>query len=112
GLGPQASEQPGARLLEDLELGVGLVDPELVEGRVLGLLDGAPRHLHPLHRSPAPTPLFRPPARLGLRSRPLAATPLARAPGPLGRAAAVATRAAAVATRAAAVVTPRRSCLR
>src|SRR5439155_24586938 len=55
------------------EPGLALVHTELVEGRLLGLLDRATGHLHPFHRSPASSPFLAPPAAL-LGPRPRAAS--------------------------------------
>lgn len=49
GLGTQASEQADLRALQDLELSIARVDPELVEGKFLRFVDGAASRLHPLH---------------------------------------------------------------
>src|SRR5690606_34644619 len=48
-LATHATEEPRPGLLEDLELGVGLVDVQLVEGQLLGGLDGLRAGLYPLH---------------------------------------------------------------
>jgi hypothetical protein len=44
---PPEETRPG--LLENLELGVVLIDAQLVEGAVLGFLGAAPRGFDPLH---------------------------------------------------------------
>src|SRR5581483_6954110 len=64
-LAPLAAEQPDFRLLEDLELGVVFIDPELIERGVLGLLDRPARRDDPFHRRYCP----------GLGRRPLGAGP-------------------------------------
>src|SRR5690606_17854209 len=49
GLAPEAAEQARSGLFEDLDLGVLLVDAELIERDVPGLLDGPGGDLDPLH---------------------------------------------------------------
>ncbi len=49
GLGAQSAEKATLRLLHDLELRIGLMDTELIEGGVLGFLDGLGRHFYPFH---------------------------------------------------------------
>ena len=48
-LTPDAAEQPGPRLLQDLELGVALVHAQLVERVILGFFGRPTGRLHPLH---------------------------------------------------------------
>jgi hypothetical protein len=45
-----ATEQTRSRFLHDLELGIALVDAELVERVILGFCDRAPGRLDPFHR--------------------------------------------------------------
>jgi hypothetical protein len=49
GLRPQPPEQPGTGLGDDLELGLALVDAQLIEGCVLGLFDSPTGYLDPFH---------------------------------------------------------------
>src|SRR5438552_11678780 len=71
-LATNTAEEPRSGLAKDLELGILLVHAELVQGQVLGLLDGAPDGLDPLHLTgpawtgdcrsalhPSPLPHFR-----------------------------------------------------
>jgi hypothetical protein len=46
---PETPEQAALGLLEDVELGVLLVDTQLIEGGILCLLDGATGGLDPFH---------------------------------------------------------------
>ena len=67
GFASHPTEQSGSRFLEDLELGVRLVDTELVEGCFLGLVEATSGGLNPLHLSVPYLPRLlrfrRPPAR-------------------------------------------------
>src|SRR5581483_5338391 len=50
GLTTQAAEQTDSRLFQDLDLGIVLVDAELIERGLLGFVDGLARRLDPFHR--------------------------------------------------------------
>src|SRR4029450_1572064 len=75
GLAAGQAEQAALGLLEHLELGVTIVDPELVQCPFLGLLDRLRGHGHPLHHSP----LLLAGSGLGERRRGPAATARRRA---------------------------------
>src|SRR4029453_6190173 len=82
-LRPQAPEEALLRLLDDLHLGVLLIDPQLVEGRFLGLLDSSSGRLDPFHCDLLPLLLLTGPGvRLGCRRRPAGCGLLVLRPGP------------------------------
>ena len=66
-LAAHPAEQSRTGFFQDLELGVHLVDAQLVQGRLFGLLDAASSGLNPLHLSVPHLPRLlrfrRPPAR-------------------------------------------------
>lgn len=62
GLATELSEEAGTRFLKDLDLGVLLVDPQLIEGQLASLLDRLGGNVDPLHAQEPLLPLLAFPA--------------------------------------------------